>query len=169
MIVCMIILVVSFLLDGVLTNFLPFSVGDLSLFTPLTTIVAIVVLYPLFYKQEKKYYILSFVTGIIYDLFYTNLWFFDGFMFLFIAFIVCHLSRVMGDNYLKILLQILVIIIIYEVSFALLIALFNLVPMTIERLIYKISHSLILNLIYGEILYVIIKALPKKAKKIRIS
>ena len=54
MIVCMIILVVSFLLDGILTNFLPFSVGDLSLFTPLTTIVAIVVLYPLFYKQEKK-------------------------------------------------------------------------------------------------------------------
>ena len=100
MIVCMIILVVSFLLDGILTNFLPFSVGDLSLFTPLTTIVAIVVLYPLFYKQEKKYYILSFVTGIIYDLFYTNLWFFDGFMFLFIAFIVCYLSRVMGDNYL---------------------------------------------------------------------
>ena len=48
MIVCMIILVVSFLLDGILTNFLPFSVGDLSLFTPLTTIVAIVVLYPLY-------------------------------------------------------------------------------------------------------------------------
>ena len=38
MIVCMIILVVSFLLDGILTNFLPFSVGDLSLFTPLTKI-----------------------------------------------------------------------------------------------------------------------------------
>ena len=75
----------------------------------------------------------------------------------------------MGDNYLKILLQILVIIIIYEISFALLIALFNLVPMTIERVLYKISHSLILNLIYGEVLYVIIKALPKKAKKIRIS
>lgn len=169
MMVCMIILIFSFFLDGILTNFLPFSVGDLSIFTPLTTIVALVVLYPFFYRQEKKYFIFSFVTGIFYDLFYTNLWFLNGILFLFLAFLTTKLYKLIGDNYLKILLQILIMIFIYESSYALLIALFHLVPMTFGRLFYKISHSILLNLIYGEILYVIIRALPKKFKKMRIN
>ena len=38
-----------------------------------------------------------------------------------------------------------------------------------DRLLYKISHSIIFNIIYGEILYFIIKLLPKKYKKIMIN
>ena len=55
---CVLIIIISFILDGVLTNFLPYSVGDLSFFTPLTTLVSIVVIYKLFYHNhnEKKYY-----------------------------------------------------------------------------------------------------------------
>ena len=45
MMVPMIILVISFFLDGILTNFLPYTVGDLSLFTPMITIVALVIVY----------------------------------------------------------------------------------------------------------------------------
>ena len=66
-------------------------------------------------------------------------------------------------------LDILISIIIYECSFALVIVIFNLVPMSIYRLLYKISHSIILNIIYGELLYFIIQLLPKKYKKVRIN
>ena len=68
-----IILLISIILDGVLTNFLPYLVNDLSIFTPLLTVVSIFILYPLNRKKENKFFILIFIVGIIYDLLYTNL------------------------------------------------------------------------------------------------
>ena len=169
MLVSIIIIIISFILDGVLTNFLPYGVENISLFTPLLTIVALVVIYNFFYHEEKKYYILSFIVGILYDLFYTNLLFLDGLLFLLIAFVITKIYKLVGFNYIWIALDILFSIIIYECSFALVIVIFNLIPMTIYRLLYKIGHSIILNIIYGEILYFIIKLLPKKYKKVRIN
>ena len=154
MLASIIILIISFILDGVLTNFLPFGVENISLFTPLLTIVALVVIYNFFYHKEKNYYILSFVIGILYDLFYTNLLFLDGLLFLLIAFVITKIYKVVGFNYMWIALDIVI---------------FNLVPMSIYRLLYKISHSIILNIIYGELLYFIIQLLPKKYKKVRIN
>ena len=169
MLASIIILIISFILDGVLTNFLPFGVENISLFTPLLTIVALVVIYNFFYHEEKKYYILSFIVGILYDLFYTNLLFLDGLLFLLIAFVITKIYKLVGFNYMWIALDILISIIIYECSFALVIVIFNLVPMSIYRLLYKIGHSIILNIIYGELLYFIIRLLPKKYKKVRIN
>ena len=169
MLVSIIIIIISFILDGVLTNFLPYGVENISLFTPLLTIVALVVIYNFFYHEEKKYYILSFIVGILYDLFYTNLLFLDGLLFLLIAFVITKIYKLVGFNYMWIALDILISIIIYECSFALVIVIFNLIPMTIYRLLYKIGHSIILNIIYGEILYFIIQLLPKKYKKVRIN
>ena len=169
MLVSIIIIIISFILDGVLTNFLPYGVENISLFTPLLTIVALVVIYNFFYHEEKNYYILSFIIGILYDLFYTNLLFLDGLLFLLIAFVITKIYKLVGFNYMWIALDILISIIIYECSFALVIVIFNLIPMTIYRLLYKIGHSIILNIIYGEILYFIIKLLPKKYKKVRIN
>ena len=46
--------IISFIFDGVLTNYLPYLVNDLSLFTPLLTVVSIFILYPLNRKKENK-------------------------------------------------------------------------------------------------------------------
>ena len=61
MVVAIVILVVSFFLDGILSNFLPYMVGDLSLFTPMITIVSLVLVYPLFTKRLKYYFFSCFV------------------------------------------------------------------------------------------------------------
>lgn len=169
MLISIVILVFSFILDGVLTNFLPYGVNNLSFFTPLITMVVLVIIYDLFYHNEKKYLILCFITGLIYDLFYTNLLFFNGFLFLLMGFIVIKLYKMIGFSYLRILLHLLIVIIMYEVCFSLIIIIFNLVPMSIDRLIYKIEHTLLLNLIYGEVIYFIINVIPNKYKKIRIN
>lgn len=169
MIVSNIIFVISFLLDGILTNFLPYMVFDLSLFTPLFTVTALVIIYPLFKKKQKSFLVFSFVSGIVYDLFYTNLLFFNGFLFLLLGLLIIKLYELFGAGYLKILFHILIIIIIYEVLIALLIIIFNLVPMSIDKLLYKISHSILLNLIYGEIVYFILKRIPKKYLKVPLN
>ncbi len=137
MIVSIIILLISLILDGILTNFLPYLVGDLSIFTPLFTLTVIFLIYPLFRKKELDYFILVFITGIIYDLLYTNLLF--------------------------------LIIILYETFTGIILVIFNMVPVTISKIIYKITHSLIINIIYGELIYLIINKLPSKYKKISIN
>ena len=164
-----IIIISSIFLDGILTNYLPYSPSTLSLFTPLLTIVSFILIYPFYRKKVKKYYIISITIGLIYDLLYTNLLFINAILFLIIAYITKIIYKNIEVNYLNIILFVIVIISLYEVLNALIIVVFNLVPITIESLIYKITHSLLLNILTTEIIYIIIKYLPKKYKKININ
>lgn len=168
MLVSNIIVIVSLILDGILTNFLPYMVSDLSIFTPLLTVVSLVVIYPFFKKDKKKYLTYSFIVGIIYDLLYTNLLFFNGLIFLVVGLLIIILYQNIGNNYLKIILNIVLVIISYELLTVLVIFCFNLVPLTLDKVIYKISHSLLLNIIYGEVIYLILKKIPKKYLKVRL-
>lgn len=163
------IIVIAFVFDGVLTNFLPYMPNDLSLFTPLLTLTTIFLIYPFYKKKEVSYYLLIFFLGIIYDLFYTNLLFFNAILFLGIGIFSKYIYKNFNLNYFKIIIYIIMIIVVYEATSALLILIFNLVPITLERILYKITHSLLLNIIYAEIIYFIINLLPKKYKDISIN
>ena len=169
MMVSMIILVISFFLDGILTNFLPYTVGDLSLFTPMITIVALVIIYPFFVKRLRFYFITCFVTGIVYDFFYTNLLFYNAILFLGIGLLTMFFHRYIRLTWFSLILFVVLVIVGYECANAILILIFNLVPMTFYRLLYKISHSLLLNICYAELVYFIIWLLPKKYKKVAIN
>ena len=164
-----IIMTISLLLDGLLTNYLPFLVNDLSYFTPLFTLISIFIIYPLYRKKEKKYFISIFILGILYDLLYTNLLFFNAVLFVFIGFIIRLIIKNFELSYMKIILYIVIVVVSYESLTLFFLGIFNIIPVSINRLIYKITHSLLINIIYGEILFIIIKILPKKYKEISIN
>ena len=63
----------------------------------------------------------------------------------------------------------MVMVCTYEVLFSLILFVYNMVPITITMVLYKIVHSLILNILYLELLYVIVKIIPKKYKKINLN
>ena len=165
----LIIITLSLILDGILSNIFPYTVNNLSLFTPLLTLISIYLIYPFYKKKEKKYMITLFLTGIIYDLLYTNLIFYNAITFTIIGIISKYIYKHYEINYLNIIIQIILIVTIYESLNALIIILFNLVPMSISRLFYKITHSLLLNIIYSELLLLIINILPNKYKKVNIN
>lgn len=165
----LLILVLSFILDGVLSNFLSFLPNDLTLFTPLLTVTSIFLIYPFYKKQENKFYLTVFILGLLYDLFYTNLLFFNAFLFLLVALISKYLYKNFELSPLKLVFYIILIITIYETTGVLIILIYNLVPLTIYKLLYKITHSLILNIIYAELIYFFIHILPKKYKRISIN
>ena len=164
-----IIIIVTILLDGLLTNILPYTANNLSLFTPMLTILIPIIIYPFYIKEEKKFLITLVITGIIYDIFYTNLLFYDAIVFLLFGLMIIKLYKVIGYNYIKVLLYSLLCIILYELFNTIVILIFNLVPINLIKVLYKINHSILLNLIYVSILYIIVKKLPKKYKKIRIN
>ncbi len=164
-----ILMIISLLLDGLITNFLPYLSNQLSIFTPLLTLTTIFIITPLYQKKDKKYYILLFIFGIIYDLFYTNLLFLNAILFTIIGFISKYINKNYEITHIRLIIFIILIITIYESSYALILWLFQLVPITLTKVIYKIIHSLLLNCIVGEILYIIINKIPKKYKKISIN
>ena len=163
------IIAISLIFDGILTNFLPFLVNNLSIFTPLLTLVSLIVIYPFYRKDENKYLLIAFITGIIYDLFYTNLIFFNGVLFFVIALINLLIQKNVSLNAINLLFETIGIIIIYESLTGLVLFAYNMVPITFYKVFYKIIHSLLLNIIYTEVVYYIIKIIPKRYKKISIN
>lgn len=164
-----IITIISLVLDGMITNYLPYLVNNLSPLTPLLTITSLVIIYPFYKKKIKKYYILAFVLGLLYDLMYTNLFLTDAAIFLILSIIIKNIYKNFNTNGFRILFYITFIICIYELIIAATYLLFNIVPITPRSLSYKIINSLLLNLLYGQLLYNIIRLIPRKYTKLKIN
>lgn len=164
-----VLIIISLILDGVLTNYLPYLVNDLSYLTPLFTLISIFIIYPFYHKNIKKYLLIVFIIGFIYDLFYTNLLFFNAVIFLLIGLISMFIQKNLESGPIKLIFYTIIIISIYELTQGMILYVYNLFPITLSKIIYKITHSLIINIIYTELVYFIIKYLPKKYRKISIN
>jgi len=163
MIVSSIIIILSLLLDGILSNFLPFMVGKLSYFTPLFTVVSVLIIYPFFKKKENsKYLIITFLTGLVYDLLYTNLLFFHALLLPLLGVITIFLYKYFDRNSLMILIETILIITLYQGLTVIVYLLFQVVPITLNDFLYVLEHTLFINIIYTELGYLIIKVLPEK-------
>ena len=141
--------------------------GDLSIFTSLFVPITIYLIYPFYKNQELKYYIESFIIGIIYDLIFTNLLFFDGVIFLIISLVSVKIYKNFIVDKYKNIMYVFLIIILYEFLVASIFLIFNLVPICFYDFVYKISHTLLINVVYGFLLYEIIGSGSRQKKLFR--
>ena len=141
--------------------------GDLSIFTSLFVPITIYLIYPFYKNQKLKYYIESFIIGIIYDLIFTNLLFFDGVIFLIISLVSVKIYKNFIVDKYKNIMYVFLIIILYEFLVASIFLIFNLVPISFYDFIYKISHTLLINVVYGFLLYEIIGSGSRQKKLFR--
>ena len=141
--------------------------GDLSIFTSLFVPITIYLIYPFYKNQELRYYIESFIIGIIYDLIFTNLLFFDGVIFLIISLVSVKIYKNFIVDKYKNIMYVFLIIILYEFLVASIFLIFNLVPISFYDFIYKISHTLLINVVYGFLLYEIIGSGSRQKKLFR--
>ncbi len=161
------VLAISIILDGILNNTLPFI--NLSLFTPLLTLISVISIYPLYKKETKEYLLTIFIVGIIYDLLYTNLLFYNGVLFIVIGLFNIYLNKKIQVNYLTELLILIMNIVVYILLNSLIILICNLTIISIDKIVYVILHSLIINIVYGYILFFIIKRISSKNKKLKLN
>lgn len=154
-----VILIISFLLEGIISNFVPIN----GFLVPLFTLVTLIVIYPLF-NEHGEYYKYAFVTGFLYDLFYTDTIIFHAIIFCFMAFIITRLNLVFSDNYINVLIIMIVCILTYRVITYGLLVLVSSTPFNFVTLIFSILKSLIINLIYSALIFFVIKKFSKKNK-----
>ena len=152
------ILIVSFLLDGIMSKFLPAN----SVFYSLFSLVSLIVVYPYFCGDKVSYYKYSFVFGFLYDLIYTDTMIFYAFMFLFMAFIITKLSLILNNNYFNTIIITLISIIAFRSVTYLLIAMTGNVNFNISIWFRGIYSSIITNVIYVILLLFITNFISKK-------
>ncbi len=141
--------VILIFLDWLFFYIWPFSFNDLSLLTPMLSVVSLVYLTFYFNDNKKLLFIYAFCFGIVYDLFFSLIIGFNAFIFLSIVIIIGNFKIKM--TLFKIITFTVGIIFYYELVSSFLIGFLS-NSFNLYDIFYKFSHSLILNVVFSVIL-----------------
>lgn len=153
----------SFLLDGILSRY----ILPTSLFLPLFTIVSLVIIYPYFNNNNLKYFRYVAIIGLLYDITYLNTLFFNFFIFVIIGFVVGLFNYLLSNNLCTSIIISIITIILYRIINYLFVVIFKNYSFDFMDLLESIYSSLILNIIYCIIIYIITERYSKKHKILR--
>lgn len=153
------IIIFSLFLDFLLSNI---NYSLLSYFYPMITITTIVYLSNFYTNSNRSnYYLLVFLTSIIYDSIFVGNLLITVSSFMIVAILNMFLKRHLRSNPFNNILMLILSIILYEVFILLLLFVVGYKSFEFSMLLYKITHSLLLNTIYIIIMFLVLK--PKKA------
>ena len=144
MIVTIIILIISFLLEAIV----PCLLKNTILFF---TLASMILLYGI-NKNKKNYYITIFIMGMLFDLLYKTSIFIDGFIYVFIMYLLKSLID-NKYNFIRMFLVYNLSILIYTII-TFLFSFYN--NLNIIDILLLIKDNLILNYIFFIVLYLII-------------
>lgn len=152
------IILISIILDGLIPNISLFNFNNITYFTPLCTAISII-----FLCDDRKFNRILLLISIIYGSLYINNLLLSMIIFFVIFILIRIFKKFFRDNIFTIVIQILLVIIIWD----LLLFLFNSLLVTNvfrwNNYFYKITHSILFNIIYGISLFIVLK----KCSKIR--
>lgn len=161
MIIIIIYSIISFLLDGLISNYIQTSLTSPSIFTTIYSIISLVIIYN-FFDDDKKYLKILLVIAILFDITYTNTFILNIILFFIIYLIIKTLNYYIPNNLFTINIKSLIAISIYHILsyIILLLVHYNNYPVFI---LYKVLYrSIIMTIIYTTITYLIIKKIYYK-------
>lgn len=159
MIIVYITLILSFLLDGTVTNIIPMNSN---LFVPLLSIMALIIIYPYFKNDGIRYLEYAFIYGLIYDLVYTDTLILNAIVFTFIGLIIIGINILVSNNFLNISFIAALVIISYRVLTYFVLVFTRYLTFDINALFKSITSSLLLNIIYILISFLITDRISRK-------
>ena len=163
MIVYIIILILSFLLDGFGPIHNNITLTNLSIFSTMYSIIAISIISP-YIENNKRYFIILFILGSLIDIAYTNTFLLNAILFILIGIITKSLyKRFSNGPFIPIIIS-LISIIIYNVMTYLILVICNYIGSSINTLINVITHNIISTILYSTIITFILIKLDKKYK-----
>lgn len=156
---------ISLILDSVVSNYIILSTN---LFLPLFTLTSLVVLFP--FCNNKKNLKFLIIVGLLYDIVLTDTLFMNTILFFILICLVKMFFSNFNNSLFNILLILVCSIILYRLMYYLILVMSNRYTFDLFTLFKSMYASLILNVIYGLLLYVIIKKYSKpnyKKKKLK--
>ena len=152
-----IVIIFSFLFESVFSNIVNIN----SFLIPLFLLTSLSIIYPFFKNKNFNFVIVSIICGLFYDISFTNSPFINT-----ISFSICSGLIILSYNYVSYSIYSsnfinIINIIIYRVISYLLLCIVDFVNFNESILLEGIYNSLLVNLIYGIILFIIVDLISK--------
>mgnify|MGYP005768263019 FL=1 len=154
-----VVTVLSFLLEGIVSNIVGITSTWL---VPLFSIVSLIIIYPYFNHEEGNFLKVCFAVGLFYDLVYTDTLVINACIFTLIGFFIRWLNSWMSNHAISVLFITFLTIFVYRILMYLILIVVGFLPFDLNTLVTSITSSLLLNLIYAEVLYLITDFMSKK-------
>lgn len=147
-----VILIISFLLDFFLLS----TISQNSILFPLCSLMSLIIIYPCFKKnQYNKFLIICVILGVLYDVVLTGTLLLNVGIFLLTGVIIKIVFRVFSNNLISNILTGIVIIFIYRTISYLIFYLSGYLDFSILELVSGLYSSLIVNLTYIILFYLL--------------
>jgi len=154
MIIAVTYVIISFLLDGILSNYTNFNLINPSWFKTIYSIISLVILFN-YFDNKKKYLSILVVLGIFFDIVYTNTFILNIIVFLVIYIVLSNLDYLITTNIITINIKSIVCISTYHIITYIILLLSNYNDYSIKLLFLILLRSLIMTIIYTTISYLI--------------
>lgn len=165
MIIAITYVIFSFILDGLLSNLLPFDLTDPSWLKTIYSLISLVIIYN-YFDNKQKYLSILIVLGIFFDIVYTNTFILNIVVFLIIYIILSYLDYIIPTNIITINIKSIACISSYHLLTYIILLLSNYNNYSIKLLGLILLRSIIMTIIYTTISYLIMNKIydDKKVK-----
>lgn len=150
-------IIFSFLFESVFSNIVNIN----SIFIPLFLITTLVILYPYFKNKKINFIVVCIISGLLYDISFADSIFVNTISFciigLFIILAYDYISyNICSSNFLNV-----IILILYRFISYVFLCLVHYISFNETNLIKGIYSSIIINIIYGIIIFIIVDLVAK--------
>lgn len=156
MIVIIIYLIISFLLDSIISLYIPASLTTLSYFKTIYTLVSLVVIFN-YFENSKKYLIIAIIIGALFDTVYTNTFLLNIVIFIVVYFLLTELDYIIPNNLFTINIKSLSALYTYHILTYIILLLTHYNSYSFSILLNILMKSTIMTIIYTTISYLLIK------------
>ena len=160
MIIVYIISLLSFFLESIMSKILSSNL--------LFCLVTLVISYPFFKNEDNKYYIYSFIFGLSYDLVYTDTFLFNAFLFLLVSILIKNINLHFSNNPISVLIFSFISILTYKILSFFSLVIVGYLEFSFNVLKTAIKDSLLINLVYVLLAYLITDYFSKKYRILKI-
>ena len=160
-IISIIIILISFFIQGLTSNYLGYTYSNLSFFSTIYILIALLVLNP-YFENKKKYLIILVIFGLLTDIVYTNTFILNTCLFITSYYLSKMFHFFFPYNWVTISISNLLCIFAYHVISFLFLIILKYDTYTFSNLLKVLSHSILMTFIYSTIIYTIIVFIVKK-------
>lgn len=160
--------VLSFYLDGLLSIYLPREIVNLSYFTTIYSLVALVIIYGYFHNHKKYLYIL-FILGFFFDIVYTNTMLLNVIIFFLLYLLLNKLDYYLSDNLFTINIKALIVVYAYHLITYIILLMMHYNSYNFKMFCNILLKNTLMTILYATISYIIIDKifLKRSTKKIK--
>lgn len=161
MIISVIILLISTFIQGIASNYLGYSYNNLSIFSTVYVLIALLILNP-YFENKKKYFTLLIVFGLIIDITYANTSILNTCLFIICYYLSKNFHFFFPYNWLTVSISNLICVFTYHIISFLFLNILKYDTYTFSNLLKILSHSILMTIIYSNIIYIITSFVNKK-------